>query len=191
MPARQQVTFKPAFALMLAQHLHHAAIGCDVIVPGNNCCGRTTIGNFEHRTPAVGGRLVRTEDAEVFRIHFRHVADELALDAGSFAFHGPGPGRLHRVITEIRQAQVLQEKAAVGVGIGAHTALAFRRELGKFGAQFAGFIEQLLWPVASQPVLQNLHMPRMTHVAHRHLMRAEGAFGGFAIHELRAGPAFR
>ena len=176
---------------MLAQHFHHAAIGCDVIVAGNNFRGRTTIRHFEHRTPAVRGRLVRTEDAEVFRIHFRHVADELALDAGRLAFHRPGPGRLHRVIAEIRQAEVMQQEAAVGVGIGAHTALAFRRELGKFGAQFAGFIEQLLWPVTSQPRFQNLHMPRMTHVAHRHLMRAERAFGAFAIHDLRAGPAFR
>ena len=34
-------------------------------------------------------------------------------------------------------------------------------------------------------------MPRMTHVAHRHLVRAERAFGRFAVDDLRAGPALR
>ena len=83
--AGEQVAFEPALALMLAQHLHHAAIGRDVIVAGNDLRGRATVRHFEHGAPAVRGRFVRAEDAEVFRILFHHVADELALDARGFA----------------------------------------------------------------------------------------------------------
>ena len=34
-------------------------------------------------------------------------------------------------------------------------------------------------------------MARTTHVAHRHLMRAERAFGGLPVHHFRSGPALR
>ena len=30
--AREQIAFQPALALMLAQHLHHAAVGREVVV---------------------------------------------------------------------------------------------------------------------------------------------------------------
>ena len=37
----------------------------------------------------------------------------------------------------------MQQETAIGVGIGAHAALAFRSQLGKFGAQLARLVEQL------------------------------------------------
>ena len=53
MATREQITFQPALALVLAQHLHHAAIGCDVVVEGNNLRGRATIRHFKYGAPAV------------------------------------------------------------------------------------------------------------------------------------------
>ena len=34
MAAGEQIAFQPALALVFAQHLHHAAIGSDVVVDG-------------------------------------------------------------------------------------------------------------------------------------------------------------
>ena len=67
-PAGEQVPFEPAFALVLAQHLHHAAVGRDVVVAGQDLRGRTPIRHLEHGVPAVRGRFVRAEDAEVVRV---------------------------------------------------------------------------------------------------------------------------
>ena len=143
MTAGQQISFEPALALMLAQHFQHAAIGRDVIVAGNDFGRRTAVRHLEGGSPAIRGRFVRAKDAEGARIPSDHVADQLALDAGGFGVHCAGLRHLHRVVAEIRQAQIAQEQAAVGVGIGAHPALALRSEVGKFGMQFAGFVEQL------------------------------------------------
>ena len=157
----------------------------------NDLCRRATVRHLEHGAPAVRGRFVRAEHAKVGGIELDHVADELALDARGFAFHGAGLRHVHRVIAKIRQAQVAQQEAAVGVRIGAHAALAFRGQFREFGTELAGLVEQLLRAIALHPLFQNLHMPRMAHLAHRHLVRAERALGRFAIDHLRAGPALR
>ena len=99
-------------------------------------------------------------------------------------YHAPPP-------YEGQNPRRLQEKATVGVGIGAHATLPLPREIGELGAQFAGVVKQLLWTVALRPFLQDFDMARMTHIAHRHLIRAPRAFGFLAVHRLRDGPAFR
>ena len=43
-PAREQVTFEPSFALMLAQHLHHATIRRHMVVGGEHFRGRAAVG---------------------------------------------------------------------------------------------------------------------------------------------------
>ena len=66
----------------------------------------------------------------------------------------PGDGHVHRVVAEIRHAQIAQQHAAVGVGIGAHAPVALGREFGQFRFQAALLIEEFLRPVALQPVFQ-------------------------------------
>jgi hypothetical protein len=107
--AGQQIPFEPALALMLAQHFHHAAIGGDVVVAGNDFRRRAAARDLEHGAPAVRGRFVRTEDAKGGGIELDHIADELALNAGGFGVHGTGLLHLHRKVAEIRQAQVAQQ----------------------------------------------------------------------------------
>ena len=85
--AGEQIAFQPALALVLAQHLHHPAIGRDVVVAGKDLRGRAAVRHLEHGAPAVRGRFVRAEDAEVVRVQFHHIADELALDARGFGVH--------------------------------------------------------------------------------------------------------
>ena len=64
----------------------------------------------------------------------------------------PGSRHVDRVVAEIGQPQILQQQAAVGVRVRAHAALALRRELGELRAQPAALVEELLRPVALQPL---------------------------------------
>ena len=60
----------------------------------------------------------------------------------------------HRVVAEVRKPQVLQQQAAVGVRVGAHPALALRREREHVVARRAVLVEQLLGPVRAHPGLE-------------------------------------
>ena len=74
----------------------------------------------------------------------------------SWASTAPGLGHLHRVVPEVGGAQVPQEQAAVGVGVGAHAAVPLGGQGLELGDQSAVLIEQLLGAVAAQPLLQLL-----------------------------------
>ena len=100
-----------------------------------------------------------------------------------------GRGHVGRVVAEVRHAQVAQQHAAVGVGIGAHASLALGRQFGQFRLQAALLVEELLRPVAPQPVFQQLEVFGMGGRVERHLVRAEGAFDLQAVDHLRPGPA--
>ena len=64
-PAGEQVALEPALALVLAQHLHHAAVGREVVVLGVDLGDVAAVGHLEDVLPAVGVVLVGAEDAEV------------------------------------------------------------------------------------------------------------------------------
>ncbi len=44
----EQVTFQPAFALMLAQHLHHASLGSEKLIIGHGRGIPLPFGHFKH-----------------------------------------------------------------------------------------------------------------------------------------------
>ena len=67
MPAGQEIAFEPALTLVLAQHLHDAAVRREVVVVRHRLCGPGAVRHLEHILPAVGVVLVRTEQAEVAR----------------------------------------------------------------------------------------------------------------------------
>ena len=64
-PAGEQIAFEPAFALMLAEHFHHAAAGGEEFVVGDGRGIPLAVGGFEDRLQAVGERFIGAEDAEV------------------------------------------------------------------------------------------------------------------------------
>src|SRR5258706_4657598 len=101
MAAGEQVTFEPAFALMLAQHLHHPAIGGDVIIAGNNFRSRSAVRYAEQIAPTIRRGFVRAEDAKIIEVEFDHVADEFALDACRLAVDGAGPVNFYGVTAKI------------------------------------------------------------------------------------------
>ena len=91
-PAGEQIAFKPAFALMLAQHLHDPAIAGEKFVVGLGPCVPLPIGDLEHGVQAVGQRLVGAKDTEIAlgAIEFDHIAQEDAKLVRVGCGHGPG-----------------------------------------------------------------------------------------------------
>ena len=65
MPPGEQIAFEPALALVLAQHLHHAAAGRQEFIVRHGRGVPLPFGRLEHRLQAVGERLVGAEDAEI------------------------------------------------------------------------------------------------------------------------------
>ena len=126
MPAGQQIAFEPALTLVLAQHLHHPAVGSKVIVIGLGLGDPSAVRHLEHVLPAVGIVLIRAKQAKVaeFEIELHHIAQILAHDTRRFRGRGAGRGNLDCIVAEIRQPEVAQEGAAVGVRIGAHPSIA-------------------------------------------------------------------
>ena len=103
-----------------------------------------------------------------------HVAQEGAQDAGGLRRAGAGPGHLHGVVAEVRQGEVLEEQAAVGVRVGAHAPVAPGRQGRQLRDEGAVGVEELLGPVAAQPRLeQGQVLGVRAHLGHGHLVRSE------------------
>ena len=75
--------------------------------------------------------------------------------------------------------------------IGAHASRSRRREIGKFLAEAAAFVEQLVRPIASHPLVELMQVSGRLEFRDRHLMRAPGAFNRKPVNKLWPGPALR
>ena len=132
-------------------------------------------------------RLVRPEEPEVLRVPRDHVSEEAAEDARRLAGVVAGLGHLDGVVAEVRQDEVAQQRTAVRMRVGAHPALAFWGERGELGYQRAALVEELLGPVAPQPVLEQRECARGSRgLGHGHLVRAPGALDRHPVDLLRA-----
>ena len=194
MPAGEEIALQPALALMLAEHLHHPAVGGEVIVVvvflGHPCA----VGDFERILPAVRVVLVRAEKPEVSRLHVqRHDVTQVTPHDAS-QLRGDGTGGCHRdsVVGIGREPQIPEEQAAVRVRIGAHAAVAFGGGRGEFRPEPSFLCEEFVGPVALHPGFENWNvLGDLVHRAHRHLMGAPIVLGALAIDLLGARPAFR
>ena len=129
-PAGEQVAFQPTLALVLAEHrVQHAACRRQEFVVLDFSRIPLTIGDFKNCAQKVGKGLIGAEDAEValILIQLGHVAQKLTEHERVLAIHGARGRHLHRVVVEIRHAQVTKQHAAVGVRIGAHAPVGGRR----------------------------------------------------------------
>ena len=191
-PARQEIALEPPLAEMLGEDLQHAALGCETLV------GRLHLGfprarrDVEDVAETVRRRLVGAEDAEVVRVPHDDVAHEGAEHAHRFARRGSGRGHLHGVVAKVRQDEVAEELAAVCVRVRAHPSVAHRRESGELVSKPSSLVEELLGPVAPQPLLELAAMICvLAYGGERNLMRAPGALDRLSVHDTRAGPALR
>ena len=152
----QQIALEPALALVLAEHLHHPAVGRQVVVPRKGLRHPGAVGDLEHVLPAVRVVLVGTEEPEVPGLHveLHHVPEEFPHGPRRLGGDGAGGRHLHGIVAEIGQAQVTEEQAAIGVRVGAHAAAASRGQLGQLGPEPTGVAEQLLGLVALHPLFE-------------------------------------
>ena len=95
MPAGQQIAFQPALALVLAEHLHHAAVGgrrgrrwggC-----GRSSCRLVTSKTAPQRLEVVSSGL-KTRKLRPLRFSFITSRMNCALDAVASALTAPGLG---------------------------------------------------------------------------------------------------
>src|SRR5438445_8109760 len=96
----------------------------------------------------------------------------------------------HRVVAKVGQRQVVQQDAAVGMGIGTHPAVPGGRQRRKLRTKRSAFVEQLLRPVAAHPAIEKLEVLRLVaDIGDRDLVRPECSLRREAVDLLRARPA--
>ena len=105
-PAGQQVALEPALAEVLAEHLHHAPVGREVVVARLDLRHPGSVGLLEHGAEPVRGGLVGAEDAEVRRVLV--AAHDVAQVGAEHARRLAGGLRrrrdVDREVAEVRQA---------------------------------------------------------------------------------------
>ena len=142
-PAGQEIPFQPPLALVLAEHLHHAAVGRQVVVVRVTIRHPGSVGDLHRVLPAVRVVLVGTEEAEVPLVHVQlhDVAQERPHHTGGFGRDGTGVRHLDGIVAEVGQPQVLEQQAAVGMWIGAHAAFPPGCQRGQLGGEPPGLVE--------------------------------------------------
>ncbi len=108
MPAGEQIAFEPAFAKVFAEHFHHAAVGSEVVVDGNDRLHRATVGGIEDCVEAIRIRFIRAEQAEIGRVEFDDVAQILSEFARRFCYYLAGAGYSQCVLGEVGEIERLQ-----------------------------------------------------------------------------------
>ena len=188
----QQVAFQPALAQVLGQHLHHPPVRGEVIVAGHRGRVPGAVGRLEHRREPVGRGLVRAHQPEPVGVRGDDVAQERAQHPGGLAGLGRGAVNRHRVVAEVGHHQVAQQQPAVGMRVGAHPPVPRGASACKLRDQPSALVEQLVGPVAAQPLLEQLAVLGVAAgLGQRDLVGAEGALDRDAVDLLRPGPALR
>ena len=139
MASGEQISFEPALAQMLAQHLHDAAVGAEIDVDRFDLGHPFLAGDFVDGFQPVGCRLVRSEQPEILlvEIELHHVAQKFSENPRRFRLDAARLRTRHGIVVEVRHRQRHQQFAAIGVRIGAHAAMAGRRERGELLAELA------------------------------------------------------
>ena len=127
---------------MLAEHLHHPAVRCQMIVCRDRFGEPGSVGPLEDGSQPVRRGFVRSHESEVVGIADDNVPQEGAKDLCRLIKGRPGPADLHRVLAEIRQSQFLKQDTPVRVLIGAHTAPALGRKPSEIRDQRPAGFEQ-------------------------------------------------
>ena len=186
-PAGQQVALEPALALVLGEHLHHAAAGCEVVVAGEDLGVPRAVRHLEHRAQPVRGGLVGAEEAEPVAVAVDHVAQEVPEHARRLARRS---SRASRPRPRTRGSRAAPGPRAAGRRWRAGS----RSSAGSSSAASAASSgpaprarRTAPGPVAAQPVLELGEVLRVRpHLGQRHLVRAPGALGRQAVDDLWA-----
>jgi len=154
MPAGEQVSFEPAFALVFAEHrVEDAPGGGEELVVVHGPGFPLAIGDFEDAAEEIGEHFIGTEDAEipVVLIEADDVAQEAAEDQGILGVDAPRRADIYGVFAEVGHAEVAEKRAAIGMRVGAHSPVARWGQVGEFGQQSALLVEQFFGFIAFHP----------------------------------------
>jgi hypothetical protein len=123
-------------------------------------------------------------------IELGDVAQESPQHLGVLAFDGAGRGHLDRMVVEVGHSQIVQQRAAIGMRIGAHSPVAGRRKCRQLRHQTAVVIEQFLGFVAAHPVVKERHVGRVCGVHEQgHLVGAKGSLDRQTVDHFGSRPA--
>src|SRR6202047_201739 len=100
MASREQVSFEPAFAQMLAQHLHNAALDVEINIDLFNISHPFLAGDFVDGLQSVRRGLVRAKEPEIMfvEIELHHVAQEFSEYPRRFRLDAAGLKHCYGVI---------------------------------------------------------------------------------------------
>ena len=192
MAAGQQVALEPALAQVLGEHLHHPALGPEILVVGAGRGQPCLVRRLEHCREPVRRGLVGPHQPEPVAVADDHVAQKRAKDLGGLGGFGRRLVHGHGVIGKRGQVEISQQQPAVGMRIGAHPALPGGRQLSQIGSQRTVLVEQFLGHIAAQPGLELGHVLRVgVRLGQRNLVRPPGVLDLLAVHLPGPGPALR
>ena len=99
----EQVSFEPAFAHVLAQHFHDAAVGAEIGIDRLDLGHPLLAGDFVDGFQPVRRGLVRAEQPEILfaEIELHHVAQECPEHPRRFRLDAAGHRHRHGVIAEV------------------------------------------------------------------------------------------
>ena len=181
MPAGERVALEPALAEVLGQHLHHPAVGRDVIVASGRASMQAAVLDLEHGAEPVAVRLVGTEQPEVRASGFVRVdvAQQLTERAGGLVrCSRPGAvDRRRRSRAKSGRSSGGQQPAAVGVRVRAHAQVARRGQRGQLGDEPAVLVEELARAGSCAATASSMRqvLRVLAHAGQRHLVGAEGS----------------
>src|ERR1700738_4845667 len=103
MASREQVSFEPAFAKMLAQHLHDATVDAEINIDLFNISHPFLAGDFVDGLQSVRRGLVRAKEPEIMfvEIELHYVAQEFSENPRRFRLDAAGLNYGHDVIFEV------------------------------------------------------------------------------------------
>ena len=178
---------------MLGEHgVHDAALGVQVQVIFDEIRVPAPAGHLKDRFQPVGLGLIGGENAEIFGLHVEahHIPHVLAQLVHVLAKAVAGGGNVHRIAAEVGEAEVPEDLAAVGMGIGAHAPVAHGSQLLQLRDEPAVFVKELLRVVAAHPGLQQGDVLRVCGVGGEgDAVGQAGALHRKAVQAHGAGPA--
>src|SRR5829696_1966027 len=179
---------------MLAKDFHDATVRRLVFIDWRCLGDPDAIGNFKQSIKPVRRRLVWSNNPEVtfIQVEFHNVSQKAPENARCLCVNSSGSWNCHGVIAIVWQLQILEEQTAIRMRVGAHAALALRRQFGKFRSQLSCLVKQFLGLIAPQPLFQHSQVLRiLCGLRQWDLMRTKCSLDRFAIDELWPGPTLR
>ena len=176
MPAGQQIAFEPALARVLAEHLHHAAVGREMVVVRARS-RRPRRGSSPRTRPASGwsrSRPGRTGGSCALS-RFSFITSR--RNSPSTRVASASPRRATRPRPRSRGSRACPDRAAASRHWRADWRSCGASPVGasaaSSGLQRAVVVEQLLGPVAPHPLFEHAHvLGILVHLGDRHLVGA-------------------